>query len=194
MHICNTHQFFLAFLCITRRVYYFWSFATSHPPTQHIGKKRKEEEKKEKDCFLFIFCGRMSYMRVCSTLCWMNIFLFFSLFTTINASERASARTNKKKCSTLVGRLELRMERNVIWSLSCRLWLIDDRCKRAEDNRERCAETMDTAFTRAKVLIGWFFLVYVYRNNWKRKKNKEQTSMRLNTNRINKKEAIGWNL
>ncbi len=66
-------SFSIAFLCITRCVYHFWSLATSQPRCR---KEEKERKEKKEDSFLFIFCDRMSYM--CSTQWWRKIFFLFS--------------------------------------------------------------------------------------------------------------------
>ena len=67
-------SFSIAFLCITRCVYHFWSLATSQPRCRKEEKERKK--RKKEDSFLFIFCDRMSYM--CSTQWWRKIFFLFS--------------------------------------------------------------------------------------------------------------------
>jgi hypothetical protein len=134
---------------------------TSHPPTQHtVEKKRKKEEKKMRRLLsLYILRPNELYMCVCmhSAQWWMNIF-FPSFFTTIKASKRTYERTKRreKKCRILVGWLEARIEKNVIWSLSCRpKWLMIDVKKRKTPERG-VQKRWTWPLLNRKILIGSF--------------------------------------
>lgn len=124
------------------------NITSTHIHTAHCRKEKKERKKKEKTAFSLYFATEW-VICVAHSGRWKFFSLFLLFSTTDNASERAYERTKRreKKWRFLVGRLQARIEKNVIWSSSCRLWLIDDGCKRAEDAGERCAETMDMAFT-----------------------------------------------
>jgi len=83
--------------------------------TAHWRKEKKERKKKGRLLSLYILRPNELYACMCSAQWWMNIF-FLSLLPLTQGSKRAYERTRRreKKRSTLVGRLEARIEKNVI--------------------------------------------------------------------------------